>query len=229
MSLPEHVPVALGILAFAYLAVAGVLYALMLKQSRPETVLKSADPNDSPGFAAAAAKRNTWLSEHGFEWDGGYSFMGILIAAWTHESEPTYFCLYLKGGSQSFTDFVTVLNGGRGALTTGSTRDGLLMPKGPGDYHQAFPGKTLDESWQLHRQALDYLCGRPGTSIAGGPGGFSEALIEGVAGQARFVRSLPLWPLRWPYWFFIRRFRMNNKTVREQIESGLVSDEASLG
>jgi hypothetical protein len=197
---------------FMAVAAAGMIANLSRLESRDIV------PDNRPDVLSAA-HCHAWASAHGFVLRGAYRALGVTTAVWVHSLEPTHLCLYSMRGN-TYTDFATQL-GGRNDVTTASSRDGLLWPLPVGVWKQAFPGKELDQLWLIHQEATRYVRGRSGVGFAQETTDFPEALVGGIRREMEHVRSLPLWPLRLPYWYFVRRRRLLNKTVREQVESGL--------
>jgi hypothetical protein len=50
-----------------------------------------------------------------------------------------------------------------------------------------------------------------------------EAIVESTQQQMEYVRSLPLWPLRGTYWFFVRRNILANKSIEDQHQAGKIA------
>jgi len=51
---------------------------------------------------------------------------------------------------------------------------------------------------------------------------FEESFVAAINKESNYLRTLPFWPMRWPYWFFIRRGKWHNKSIKEQYEKGLI-------
>ncbi len=201
-----------------YLAVAVMLAGMVGRFARIDSAgIVEDDEPDVP----RAAQCHAWAAARGFALRGTFRPLGVTTCVWVHDSEPTYFCLYSMRG-KTYDDFVTLL-GKDNAVTTGSSNGSLLFPLPAGEWKQAFPGRDLDELWGLHQEAVSFVRGRAGVGFAQDVKDFPESMAYGIRREMDYVRSLPLWPLRWPYWYFVRRRRLLNKTVREQVESGLVS------
>ncbi len=201
-----------------YLLVAVMVAGMVGQFARIESgsILEDDQP-DVPN----AAQCHAWAAEHGFVLRGAFRPLGVTTCVWIHDSERTFFCLYSMRG-KTYHDFVTEL-GKENAVTTGSSKDSLLFPLPAGEWKQALPGRSLDELWRLHREAVSYVRNHAGVRLVQEAKDFPESIADGIRRDMDYVRSLPLWPLRWPYWYFVRRPRLTNKTVREQVESGLVS------
>jgi len=178
---------------------------------------------------------DAWAKRHGFHYVGIFRFQILCIAAWENPERCTFLGQYLSFNGPFYeidTNFDDNL-----AVCTGNVRDGALFPMPPSNYTQQFPKKSLEELWELHLEAQRYLeeTGNarltpyspkyPWGNVAFGnegspsmPTAMEIVQNSGVRTQAKYVRSLFLWPLRWPYWYFYRRFFWVNKTIQEQIK-----------
>jgi hypothetical protein len=54
-------------------------------------------------------------------------------------------------------DFVSILEGNRGGLTTNAEPGGAALPASPGSLRQVFPGASVEVVFERHREALHYL------------------------------------------------------------------------
>lgn len=222
----EYVLPAVGLV----LAAAGVIAAMVIiagaasvfAMSRTTVALLDADDQPRVYRKTAALARPEWLDAEGFSPAGAYRvsnpMMSVELAAWQHPVEPIYICVYLLPNGQKSMDIVTLYSDDM-ALTTGTNRDGHTLPTSPGTFMQTFSNDSIESLWRKHLEAeqalIRYLRSKPSpTSMS-----FAEAIQDGMASQAGYVRSLPAWPLRMPYWFFVRRFRLHNKTVEEQLHT----------
>jgi len=209
-------PVVLFLLAFFGIAVA--VYGSVLGMSDPDRVLKPATRELYSREFELAKEHHTWASDQGFAIVGGFVFQGaakIFVAAWQLNRVPTFFCLYRAAQNTNY-DFVTVFPDGR-SLTTASTKDAALLPRPTGAYLQAFPGRSASELWRLHEEALSFLSSAKGLVPEPTEKPFREILVDALAQQIAYVRSLPLWPFRGMFWYFVRREVLVNRSVAQQL------------
>ena len=96
---------------------------------------------------------------------------------------------------------------------------------------QSFSGISLDEQLARHIEMQEYLSSAGGARLSQLVKPFEEIFIESIDKQVEFVRSIPLWPLRGAYWFFIRRRLWHNKSVLQQHQRGMIKlpNELSWG
>ena len=164
----------------------------------------------------ATGHSHQWAQDNGFAFVGWFVMPGqpALIAAWQHADQPTFFCQYFVRG-QTTCDFATEL-AEEVSLTTGSTKDGQLFPCPPGHYKQTFTGLGLDQQWARHAEGVKYLAdvGRARPASLDEP--FEEVFVDAVRKEMAFIRGIPLWPLRAPYWYFVRRHLWHNRSIQSQ-------------
>jgi hypothetical protein len=224
--LPEFVQILLGVAALAAAIIvlpAIAQYYIIRLLSNPKLHLKPADGRKFSRQIRDAQKQDEWAREHGFEHLGCYVLSatpGILIAAWRHTSEPTFMAMYYQQ-LRPFRDLVTMFQPDA-SLTTGSSADGLLMPRPPTDYSQCFTGLDADRLWERHREAIHFLTTRGRVSLARMPVDFERSFVTAMHDQCAHVRTIPLWPFRAIFWYFGRRRRLRNVSVEEQHQRGWV-------
>jgi hypothetical protein len=51
---------------------------------------------------------------------------------------------------------------------------------------------------------------------------FEDCFLSSLARQVRYIRSIPLWPLRGTGWFYVRRKLRHNTSLMRQHEKGMV-------
>lgn len=163
-----------------------------------------------------------WALAKGFEqFEGMYTFTvgaSAFLAVWRHMRHPTYFVLFLTGGKKVFT-FITEFSKDCD-LTTANTRDLQLCPRAPGHYLQTFRKLAPDELLDRHLAAARYISTIGGVRVEAVPWGFEEAFTKGEMVQGAYIQSLSAWPLRAPYWFYIRKRLCHNKGVEQLHKSG---------
>jgi len=215
------VNVLLGVAA-AVAAIAGVTYMMAQKIGSAELMTLPAGSGEARRLGKAAREAQEWARASGFEFLGNYleKATGGLIAAWKHRERPTFFCVYIVQWTKAY-DLVTEFAGGV-SLTTGSTRSGGMYPRPPGDYGQNFTGLSLDELWGRHIEAENFLIDTGGADLVWMEVVFEESLVGALRKQMEYVRTIPLWPLRATGWFFLRRRKFHNLSIRQQHERGMI-------
>ncbi len=83
---------------------------------------------------------------------------GILVG-FVHGSRPVYSTVFRTGNVEAKTsfDFVSILHGDRGALTTNADPGGAALPAGPGELRQVLAGQEIEVLFEKHLEGLAYL------------------------------------------------------------------------
>ena len=201
-----------------------VITVISVSAIRHGLKLTPLDPNAHPALMPPFQTSAQWAAGQGFGFVGLFSTRvagsQVSLFAWRHEKRPTYFVMYVIQDKITY-DFVAVFNGYDG-LTTGTTRDGQFLPKSPGDYTQTFEKRSLDELFNLHAASEWFLINKGGVQVQASDLSFEQAISMSCINQSAYIRSLPLWPLRAPYWFFIRRRTYHGKTVEQLQREGKI-------
>ena len=162
-----------------------------------------------PMYAAA----DVWAKAHGFQWAGAYRFEQVVVLGWEHPILERAFCMYSAAGKT-----VCEFNAGFDddtRLSSSNMRDAFFLPSRPGVFKQAFLHRNHEAIWKIHSETEAYFHETYGRRVAPKSGTFSQALINSCTRQMKHVRSLPLWPLRSPWWYCVNRFTKPNRPVRE--------------
>jgi len=99
----------------------------------------------------------------GFVEAGGPMLVGIrpaaILMSFVHSGEPAYATIFRTGTVPAVTsyDFVSILEGSRGGLTTNTNWRGGTMPSGPGEFRQILTGAGPKEAFDAHREGLRWL------------------------------------------------------------------------
>ncbi|MGH7162347.1 MAG: hypothetical protein ACREID_02600 [Planctomycetota bacterium] len=85
-------------------------------------------------------------------------FPPAILVPFVNAKEAMYGTAFLPRGMSGPTfDFVTVLEGGRGGLTSAPKLEAGVLPAAPGDLRQIFPGLAPGELLDRHREAVRWL------------------------------------------------------------------------
>jgi hypothetical protein len=169
-----------------------------------------------------------WAGENDFRFIGNYAMKigstAARISTWQRTDRPTFLCQYVisaKNAANTACDLVTLFASDVG-LTTCSSGNGQLYPRPAGSYSQSFSNIPLDEQWFRHVEMENFLMDAGGAQLVQLDGSFEDEFVSAIKKQVGYVRSLCLWPLRGPYWFFVRRRLWHNITIKEQHEKGMI-------
>ena len=159
-----------------------------------------------------------WCAQQGYEFDRYLQAHTLLVdlplqvACWWSDDEKTFAVFYCAPDGQILFEFVTGF-GEQDSLATASGKDAMLLPRPPGSWAQAFPGRTIEEVHARHVEACRLLerCGA-GARTAVKPDSL-RALGEAMVRQARYVTGLPLWRWRGVWWYFVRRNLLADRPI----------------
>ncbi len=169
---------------------------------------------------------NGWADQHGFAGLGSFECTnGGFYGVWKHCQHPTILYLqgvpYPKEGGTFHSEFVTAFNNDV-SLSTSMNSAGNLFPKRPGRYVQTFHGADLDELHEHHLSAKAMLMHVGRLSFGHIDLPFEGGMEQGSREALAFIRSIPFWPIRTPYWLFTRPERWNGLTIEQQHRRGWI-------
>jgi len=134
---------------------------------------------------------------HGFRHAGTYRVAvapPAVLAALVHEDGRSYGTVFRTGTLPAKTscDVVSILQGGRGGLTTGPDAAGGTLPPGPGTLRQFFPGASVAELADRHQRALAWLAGQGLPARPVSAGAFQADFKMALARQRRDFLTAPV-------------------------------------
>ena len=91
-----------------------------------------------------------------------------------------------------------------------------MLPQRPRQYQQSFPNVAVDEAWRRHLDAEVYVMQRFGVRLQPLRMSYEQMLLKALRMRMEFVRSIPLYPFRALFWYFIKRGRMANRSIQQQ-------------
>lgn len=213
---------AAAVFVLALLAVPMVMTFLSMRWFESPSLIRRPTPtpaNDST---------SRWAQEKGFVFVGDYIFKaGIIdafISIWKRDGVPQFFCRYnIRAGeaNKRSMDFVTVFDGDV-MLTTNDRSDSQFLPQAPGCYAQSFSGLSVEEQYQRHVEAENFLKDTGRIALVPSDAAFEDCFLTSLDRQVRHIRSIPLWPIRGAGWFYVRRRLRHNTTLMRQHEKGMI-------
>lgn len=183
--------------------------------------LEPVPPSEVDRQIQASRGDNDWAEANGYEWIGVYRTVArfnptITVLAWQSPGAATFLCVYQHANRHANLhayDLVTEFDQGV-SLTTGSSPNSVFHPQRPGSFVQAFPGVGLDELFARHLEAEEYLQDRLGVVPMALDQPFAEHVADEVHQSTRFMRAIPLWPLRVYAWHATKSARTNRSVAQ---------------
>lgn len=207
----------LGLALVVFFFVIRAVVTSVRRFSEPQNLLEKTDSLFGDRVPESFTEFSQWCIANGFVHESDFLFHGVINApplqctAWWSEREKTWAMLYASK-DLSNTDFVSLLTNNTG-LTTSSSADAMLLPQTPNTYQQAFTRVTMQQQFGLHKQALELLLENTAASLPDQAFDLEQSIILSLQKQMQYIRSLPLWYLRGPYWFFIGKNLRSNKMI----------------
>jgi hypothetical protein len=157
----------LGLLGYAiagvivFLIMLGVVMMLIIPGSLPANVELTPDPeagSRSDLQQLSERYRQLGFTDAGPSMRVGMSPPAALIGL-VHEEERCYGTVFRTGTTPAKTafDFVSILDGDRGGLTTSAERGSGALIAAPGEFRQIFPGAGVEELFRRHIEGQAYL------------------------------------------------------------------------
>jgi hypothetical protein len=186
-----------------YLVAAGLVLLLLIAFTAAQLATNLPDPltlapareEDVPPDLRELAAR---LEALGFVPAGPPYDVGVrppaVLLPFVHEAERSYSTVFRTRTLPPKTvfDFVSILDSGRGGLTSMAERAGAAIPAAPGSLRQVFPHADLEATWRGHREGLDWMRqhGLPARAVT--PATFVPDFRESFARQRRAFLAAPL-------------------------------------
>jgi hypothetical protein len=171
---------------------------------------------------------NQWAEDNDFYFIGNFTMktasINSSVSAWQHRDRPTFFCKYVvkvKDIVQQASDFITKFANDI-SLTTASTSDANSFPGHLEAYLQTFSKLSLDERWYRHVEMENYLIDTGGAGLIQMDVSFEKEFSDASQKRINYICSIPLWPFRGAYWYFVRRHLWHNKSIKTQHEKGMI-------
>jgi hypothetical protein len=116
------------------------------------------------------------------------------VLGFVHQSEPVYGTVYRTTTIPAKTghDFVSILEGERGGLTTCADPAGAVLPAAPGEFRQVLSGSKPETLLQAHLEGLRFLREQGLAPRAVSAEAFPRDLGAGIRHQRRTFLASPL-------------------------------------
>lgn len=197
-----------------------VVYFGVQKMSKPERhLLRNDELAPEVGERIDAANRK-WIMANDYDYLAAYQFLEARFCVWQKRGTAHFLIVYAFTGKTSY-DMVTNLQDDK-SLTSTINGDVGMFPLVPGEYKESIEPCTLSELFDAHQKSLSILLSQRGINRSDNVPDFEASLLSAMRKQMEYVKSMPFWPLRGIYWFFVVRKRMKHKNIEDQIKLGWI-------
>lgn len=209
-------PFVILVLLTPFVIAAGV-YFLVRKMSEPEKMLFPLPNGLPPGRQQIVNGYANWLQSKQLQTISAYRFGSIETIIFKQKDASRFFSIMFSRLRVSF-GVETLFDGTDCAsLETATSGSTGMFPMPPHTYKQSFPGVTPDDAWQRHLDAEAYLMERfglryrPPLTVP-----YEQILLKEIRMTMQHVRSIPFYPFRAVYWFFVSRSKAANRSIQQQ-------------
>jgi hypothetical protein len=118
----------------------------------------------------------------------------LALVPFVHAREPVYATVFRTGTMPAVTafDFVSILDGFRGGLTTSADPRGGTLPAGPGAFRQIIDGAGVELAYRVHLEGVAWLRSRGLAAKKASAQEFASDFKKAIAKQHEGFRSAPV-------------------------------------
>lgn len=214
------IAIAVGLLSIPLMVYVFMCAAVVMAINHMKNAASTVHPKqtiDNPPFMEWYRRTDVWATNHGFQ--RSYLFdvenmkpPPINCALWTNAKTKEVIALYYHNEPGHHYDVVTMYSNQQ-VLTTGSSKDGAMLPTPPNKHTQIFPNHGLEELYRQHQKARQVMERQRRLVPLVPPQNIMQVVVDDMQRQIDYVRSIPLWQLRGPFWYFIRKQTHSNKPI----------------
>ena len=171
------------------------------------------------------------FQSNGFVFESAHKFGMVVVYSWrqTTPSDVTRWFSIQHTPQMHCIDITTGFDAeGTCSLTTANAKVAFTFPRQPGAFMQSILFRPFFEVWQRHLEAEAYLRGHFNLPISRSTVSWRDDNLRAIKAQMAYIRSLPLWFLRGPWWYFVTRNLRNNVSIEEQHRRGWLPKAGAL-
>ena len=160
------------------------------------------------------------MAGHGLSLSDTMQYANIQFALYREPPgpPPERRMVVMFAGEKYVSEFVTSFSETDSLTTTRGTH-AFAHPRPPGSHIQGFMNLSLEQLWARHLEGELFLLDQHKIHVAPLSAELADdaARIErALRQQGAYVKAVPLFWLKAPYWFYVKRHRMVNKTIAQQ-------------
>ena len=114
-------------------------------------------------------------------------------------------------------EFTTIFNP-ECSLTSSGHASAFIFPRPYGAFIQSKKTKNIDQLWQYHLEAEQFLVEQNFVEISQTfVFNLEDQIRQFAIKQGKHISKIPFFWLRAPYWFYIKRFKMLGVSIQDQL------------
>lgn len=163
-----------------------------------------------------------FLELNQFSFDDSLRYQSIEAGAWKQSNIVTIQRQYIfmtspRSASLKIFEFVTLF-GDDVSLTTTASASAFLFPRPPGAFIQSMKTNDIEALWKYHLEGENFLLTEHGVRKVPitNDNDIASQINEWSQRQGKYICKTPFFWLKAPYWFYIRRYRMQGVSVKKQ-------------
>jgi hypothetical protein len=215
--------IAVLVLLFVFAAVpSAVVLISVVKMTGKESLIKRAGADGLEGFAQLPDDIRAFVAEHALVASEVLQYAQIPFAIYRWPEEPGHperYLMVMMARGRYVCDLTTDFSDTE-SLTTVASADLFVHPRLPGAHAQGFPKATLQQLWLRHLESELYLLDQKKVTLGRREPDLLTHLEQTLRRQGEHIKATPLYWLKAPYWFYVKRHVMANKTVPQQLGAG---------
>lgn len=211
----------LGILALAVIGTPTFTVLVMVANLTGPKPLVRRLPDGHPKFRKLPADIAQFAAAHGLTLTEVLQYGNIPFGIYREPPgpPPDRCMVVMLSGDKYVSEFCTDFSPTE-SLTTTRGNHAFVHPRPPGSHIQGFLNLSLEQLWARHLEGELFLVDHRQLRPAPLPAQWQDAVVRiehGLRRQGAHVKATPLFWLKAPWWFFVKRHGMTNRTIAQQL------------
>jgi hypothetical protein len=191
---------------------AALFFSMKSVLGEGEPVLEINEPMGVKRYLENIERFLLFLRIQGVQQEGWFSFRGREMVSFIHDGSSLFtrrIIFYFNREKHSHFEIVSTFNRLE-SLTTASKLD-FWVPRPEGEFFQCIKTTDIEKLWKVHMESEDQLLISHSIKFEKKSHRLKQQMEFEMARLHDHIKSIPLWPLRSIYWFYIKTPILSNK------------------
>jgi hypothetical protein len=193
-----------------------IVFNSVQKMRSKKSKVKPTPEKNRKALERLAISHEQFLKNHEFKFIGTLRYENVRLAVWEQNiyGEPIRFFILMQ---ETILEFITLFNE-ETSLTSCDSASAFMYPHPSRVFIQSKNTKHIEQLWQYHSQGEHFLKEQFLIDISTVARiSIDERLKQWLVKQGNYISNIPFYWFYAPYWFYIKRFKMLNVLVQEQL------------